>query len=174
MDESSLRDALQRMEKKLYQLTEILEDHKQSWERNSSVTFDPRPSLSLVEELRADVRQDGDIAAENASEMIHHIADKVIKDTIDHLPELMRSKSPESQSATDMIDQFFGCPEGDRRRKDIEHRLKKRFVWDQLSSWICGATFEYALSDYEYEVEKAALRYVADDLKELVATITGT
>lgn len=64
--------------------------------------------------------------------------------------------------------------EGDRRRKDIEHKLKKKFAWDQLSSSIYSATFESALSDYEYEVDKAALEYVADDLKKLVATITGT
>ncbi|KAG9559936.1 hypothetical protein KCU71_g7440, partial [Aureobasidium melanogenum] len=127
MDKDSVRHTIQDMEEKLEQLAEILENHEQRFERDPSATFDPHLCLSLVQKLRSDLDEDGDTAAENASEMIHHISDRVIKDTVDRLVDTMRANSPPSQFARNLINQFFEGPEGDQRRKNIEHKLREKF-----------------------------------------------
>lgn len=102
--------------------------------------------------------------------MIHHIADRVIKDTIDRLADTMRSKSPPSHFTRNMITQFFEGHEGDLRRKDIEYKLKKDFPWERLNCY--GVSFEDALAEYEDDVKKAALKCAADNINAMVAAIT--
>lgn len=63
MDEHRLNNIIQNMEKKLDELTEILEDHEQRSEGNPNVTFNPSLCLSLVDQLRYDLDQDLDIEA---------------------------------------------------------------------------------------------------------------
>lgn len=58
MDEGSLRRTVQEMQEKIDQITEILENHEQRWEEDSSVAFDPRSCLSLVQELHDDINQE--------------------------------------------------------------------------------------------------------------------
>ncbi|KAH0336558.1 hypothetical protein KCU81_g8567, partial [Aureobasidium melanogenum] len=184
MDKDSVRRIIQGVEKKLEQLSEILEDHEERCERDPDVTFDPRPCLSLIEKLRNDLEEDGDTAAENASEMIHQISDRVIKDTVDRLPDAMRSNAPPFQLAKNMADQFFEGPEGDQRRRSIERKLKEKFGWENLhdSNHFGGAfghfmyesLFKDALMHYEAEVKQAAREHAADALKAMVATMTLT
>lgn len=63
MDKNSLRRTLQCMEKKLEQLSEILEDHEERCEEDPGVAFDPRPCLSLVQDLLNDIDEECEIAA---------------------------------------------------------------------------------------------------------------
>lgn len=105
------------------------------------------------------------------SEMVHHIADRVIKDTVDRLADKMRSRSTECQAATTLIRIFFEGSEGEQRRKDIAVKLEKMFVWDQLR-WIGEGSFEDTLEIYKHEVEKVALKYAAEGIMRLVDAVT--
>lgn len=104
--------------------------------------------------------------------MIHHICDRVIRNTVDRLAHTMRSNSPESQFASNLIDLFFKGTEGDQRRKDIERRLRQKFGWDKLGSLTYESMFGDAITDYEYDVEEAALKYAFDDIADMVAAMT--
>ncbi|KAG9675004.1 hypothetical protein KCU95_g16486, partial [Aureobasidium melanogenum] len=172
MDEDSLRRTLRAMKKKIDELTEILEDHEERWEKNSSIPFDPRSCLSLVRELHEDIEEDADENAENMSGMVHHIADRVIEDTLDNLADKLRSRPSQSQLAISMIDLYFEGPGSGQRRKCIEVRLKKRLPWDALG--ICEGSFEEALQIYEEEVEEMALKCATEHMKEMINEITGT
>ncbi|KAG9518968.1 hypothetical protein KCV07_g5285, partial [Aureobasidium melanogenum] len=172
MDEDSLRCTLRVMKNKLDQLTEILEDHKERWEKDPSVSFDPRTCLSFVHELHVDIEGDANDDAENMSEMVHHIAYKVIKDTVKRLADTMHSTPTQSQLATSMINLYFEGPGSDQRRKVIENRLKKKFPWDALV--FCEGSFEEALQTFEREVEETARGYVAEPMKEMTYEIAGT
>ncbi|KAH0008462.1 hypothetical protein KCU78_g11230, partial [Aureobasidium melanogenum] len=172
MDEDSLRSTLRVMKKKIDQLTEILEDHRESWKGDPSVPFNPHPCLYLVQKLHKDIEEDADNDAENMSEMVHHIADKVIKDTVDRLADRMRSRPNQSQLATSMIDLYFEGPGSGQRRKVIEARLKKKLPWDALG--FCEGSFEEALQAYEGEVEETALGHATEHMKEMTYKITGT
>ncbi|KAG9730166.1 hypothetical protein KCU73_g11934, partial [Aureobasidium melanogenum] len=175
MDEDSLRRTLRAMKKKIVQLTEILADHEERYDDDPSASFNPRTCLSLVQELYEDIEEDANDDAETMSEMVHHISDRVIKDTVDRLADTMRSNSPSSQFARNMIDQFFEGPEGDQRRKNIEHKLKEEFGWEKLNSsgsLTYEGVFKEALMDYEYDVKKAALDHASDDIHEMIEAIT--
>ncbi|KAG9848082.1 hypothetical protein KCU98_g5642, partial [Aureobasidium melanogenum] len=167
MDEDSLGHILFDMEEKIYRLAELLEDHERRYE-TASITADPHPCLSLVENLRTDIKRVNK-EANDMLKMIQHIADKVIKDTVDHLAHKMRSNSPQSQLATSMINLYFEGPGSDQRRKDIEVRLKDNFP--ELRS-VCDGSFEQALPTYEEKVEEMALKYANEDMKKIVDAIT--
>ncbi|KAH0159957.1 hypothetical protein KCU67_g6915, partial [Aureobasidium melanogenum] len=172
MDEDSLRRTLRAMKKKIDQLTEILEDHEERYEEDPSAPFDPRPCLSLVRELHEDIEEDANDDAENMSEMVHHIADRVIKDTVYRLADKMHSSPTQSQLATSMINLYFEGPGSGQRRRVIENRLKKKFPWAALN--FCEGSFEEALQIYEGEVEETAREFVAEHMKEMTYEIAGT
>lgn len=102
--------------------------------------------------------------------MVHHVADRVIKDTVDRVADKMRSRTTQSQAATTLVEIFFGGSGSEQRRKDIEVKLGKMFVWDQLR-WIGEGSFEDVLEIYKHEVEKVALKYAAESIMRLVDTI---
>ncbi|KAH0369316.1 hypothetical protein KCU65_g3500, partial [Aureobasidium melanogenum] len=165
MDEESLSNILDDMEKKVGQFDELLEDHDEA----DSKTLDPQPCLSLVEGLRAAIGRARN-EANNMWEMIRYVEDRVIKDTIDHLADKMRSNSTQSQLATSMINLYFEGPGSDQRREYIEVRLKDNY--DELCS-ACDGSFQDALKIYEKEVEEMALKYVNEDMQSIVDEITG-
>jgi hypothetical protein len=106
---------------------------------------------------------------QSMSKMVFHIADKVIKDTVDNLADTMRSNSDQSQLAASMINLYFEGPGSDQRRKDIEVILKDSF--SELRS-ACDGSFEEALQIYEEEVEEMALKHANEDMKKIVDAIT--
>ncbi|THY36155.1 hypothetical protein D6D01_00700 [Aureobasidium pullulans] len=162
------------------ELTDILKAHVEELEadgisndKGPDMISRPDQALDIIDTMSQEIEDDLEPAVKMWLKMAHHIADKIIQETVDRLVEKVRSQSSQLELAATILRLFFEGPEGEIKREELESKVKEEMdIGDFGGNWK-KPEFEEVLEGYEKEAEQLALSFAMENAKEMLDACFG-